>query len=71
MSSWFVSTLKYGGLVLAVVAAVALVHNQAVANVASNVATAGYSVLLIIGVLCVLAGATWERRYPPPDSEST
>ncbi len=70
MSSWFVSTLKYGGLVLAVVAAVALVHNQAIANVSSNVATAGYSVLLIIGVLCVLAGATWERRFPP-DSEST
>ena len=70
MSSWFVSTLKYGGLVLAVVAAVALVHNQAVANVSSNVATAGYSVLLIMGVLCLLAGVTWERRYPP-DTEST
>ena len=65
MSSWFVSTLKYGGLVLAVVAAAALVHNQAVANLASNVATAGYSVLLIIGVLCVLAGANWERRFSP------
>ena len=65
MSSWFVSTLKYGGLVLAVVAAVALVHNQAVAAVSSNVATAGYSALLIIGVLCLFAGATWERRFPP------
>ncbi len=54
---------------LAVVAAVALVQNQTVANVSSNVATAGYSVLLIIGVLCLLAGATWERRSPP-DSES-
>ncbi len=64
MSSWFVSTLKYGGLVLAVVAAVALVQNQAVANVSSNVATAGYLVLLIIGVLCLFAGATWERRFP-------
>ena len=69
MSSWFVSTLKYGGLVLAVVAAVALVYNQAVANVSSNIATASYSVLLIIGVLCLLAGATWERRFPS-DSES-
>ncbi len=65
MSRWFVSTLKYGGLVLAVVAAVALVHNQVVANVSSNVVTAGYSVFLIIGVLCVLAGANWERRFPP------
>lgn len=64
MSSWFVSTLKYGGLVLAVVAAVALVHNNVVATVASNVATAGYSVLLLVGVLCVLAGASWERRFP-------
>ena len=54
---------------LAVVAAVALVHNQAVATVSSNVATAGYSVFLIIGVLCVLAGATWERRFTR-DSES-
>ncbi len=69
MSSWFVKTLKYGGLVLAGVAAVALVHNQAVANVSSNVATAGYSALLIIGVLCLFAGATWERRKAP-DSES-
>ncbi|MCZ6847190.1 MAG: hypothetical protein O7F69_14945 [Alphaproteobacteria bacterium] len=69
MSSWFVSTLKYGGLVLAVVAAGALVYNPAVASVSSNVATAGYSVLLIVGVLCLLAGATWERRFPP-DSES-
>ncbi len=69
MSIWFVSTLKYGGLVLAVVAAVALVHNQAVASVSSNVATAGYSVLLIIGVLCVFFGATWERRFPP-DSDT-
>ncbi len=69
MSSWFVSTLKYGGLVLAVVAAVALVHNQVVADIASNVAAAGYSVLLIMGVLCLLAGATWERRKAP-DSET-
>ncbi len=69
MSSWFVSTLKCAGLVLAVVAAVALVHNQAVANVSSNVAAAGYLVLLIIGVLCLLAGATWERRFPP-DSDT-
>ena len=69
MSSWFVSTLKYGGLVLAVVAAGALVYNPAVANVPSDVATAGYAVLLIIGVLCVLAGANRERRSPP-DSES-
>ena len=29
MFRWFVSTLKYGGVGLAVVAAVALVHNQA------------------------------------------
>ncbi len=69
VSSWFVSTVKYGGLVLAVVAAAALVHHQAVGNFSSNAATAGYSVLLIIGVLCVLAGANRERRFAP-DSES-
>ncbi len=68
-SSWFVSTLTYGGLVLAVAAAVALVYNQAVAKVSSNLATAGYSVWWIIGVLCVPAGANWKRRFPP-DSES-
>jgi len=69
LSSWFHSTLKNGGLVLAVVAAAALAHYQAVANVSSNDVTAGYLLLLIIGLLCALAGANWERRFPP-DSES-
>lgn len=64
MSGWFVSTLKYGGLVLAVVAAVALVHTVAVASVGSDISTVYYSVFLIVGVACVFAGATWERKYP-------
>ena len=64
MSGWFISTLKYGGLVLAVVAAVALVHSVVVASSGSAVSNVYHSVFLIVGVACVFAGATWERKYP-------
>ena len=64
MSGWFVSTLKYGGLVLAVVATVAAVYTIAVASGGSDISNAINSVFLIIGVACAFAGATWERKYP-------
>ena len=68
MSGWFVSTLKYGGLVLAIVPTVALVYTVAVASGGSDISkdfsTAIYSVFLVVGVACVFAAATWERKYP-------
>ena len=68
MPSWLVPTLKWGGIVLVIIAAVAILYVRFIA--ATPVPEAGapmalYWVLFAIGVVAAIAGFVLERRKGP------
>jgi hypothetical protein len=73
MPTWLVPTLKWGGIVLAIIAAIAIIYVRYIA--AGPAAEAGaapseapmalYWILLAIGVVAAIAGFALERRKQP------
>ena len=70
MPTWLVATLKWGGIALAIVSAVAIIYVQYIA--AAPVPEAGaatdeapmtlYWVLLVVGIVAAIAGFSMDRR---------
>jgi hypothetical protein len=73
MPTWLVPTLKWGGIALAVIAAIAIIYIQLVATPAPPEATAAtdeapmtlYWILLLVGVVAAVAGFVIGRRPGP------
>jgi hypothetical protein len=73
MPSWLVPTLKWGGIVLAIISAIALIYVQMgapapapeTAEAVSEAPTTLYWILLVIGVVAAIAGFVLERRKSP------
>ena len=74
MPTWLVPTFKWGGIALAVIAAIAIIYVQFLAAPASPEATAAtdeapitlYWILLLVGVVAAVAGVVLERRNHGP-----
>jgi amino acid transporter len=73
MPTWLVPTLKWGGIVLAIVSAIALIYVQMAApapgpetgEAVSEAPVTLYWILLVIGVLGAIAGFVIDRRQRP------
>lgn len=73
MPTWLVPTLKWGGIALAIISAVALIYVQmATPTPAPETGAAGsdapvtlYWILLVIGVVGAIAGFVIGRRQGP------
>jgi hypothetical protein len=73
MPTWLVPTLKWGGIILAIVSAIALIYVQMAApapapetgEAVSTAPIALYWVLLVIGVVAAIAGLVIDRRQRP------
>jgi hypothetical protein len=76
--TWLVPTLKWGGIVVAVIATIAIMYVQFIAAPAEPEATAAtdeapitlHWILLLVGVVAAVAGFVLERRKTPtcPDA---
>ena len=68
MPTWLVPTLKWGGIVLAIIAAVAILYVRFIAATPAPEAGAPmalYWILFAIGVVAAIAGFVLERRKGP------
>jgi hypothetical protein len=73
MPTWLVPTLKWGGIALAVIAAIAIIYGQFIAAPAPPEATGAtdeaptilYWIMLLVGVVATIAGFVIERRPGP------
>jgi hypothetical protein len=73
MPTWLVPTLKWGGIVLAIIAAIAIIYVRYIAAgpapeagaVPGEAPMALYWILLVIGVVAAIAGFALERRKGP------
>jgi hypothetical protein len=73
MPTWLVPTLKWGGIVLAIVSAIALIYVQMAApapgpetgEAVSEAPVTLYWILLVIGVVAAIAGFVLGRRKSP------
>ena len=73
MPTWLVPTLKWGGIALAIIAAIASIYVQFIAAPAPPEATAAtdeapttlYWILLLVGVVAAIAGFLMARRPGP------
>ena len=73
MPTWLVPTLKWGGIALAVIAAIGIIYVQFIAAPAAPGATAAtdeapmtlYWILLLVGVVAAIAGFVIGRRPGP------
>jgi hypothetical protein len=73
MPTWLVPTLKWGGIVLAIIAAVAILYVRFIAATPAPEAGAPsggapmalYWILFAIGVVAAIAGFVLERRKTP------
>ena len=73
MPTWLVPTLKWGGIALAVIAALAIIYVQFIAAPAppeaaaatDEAATTLYWILLLVGVVAAIAGFVMARRPGP------
>jgi NADH:ubiquinone oxidoreductase subunit 5 (subunit L)/multisubunit Na+/H+ antiporter MnhA subunit len=73
MPTWLVPTLKWGGIGLALIAAIAIIYVQFLAAPAPPEATAAtdeapmtlYWIMLVLGVAAAIAGFVIERRPGP------
>jgi len=73
MPAWLVPTLKWGGIVLAIIAAIAIVYVRYMAAgpapeagaAPSEAPTTLYWILLAIGVVAAIAGFALARRKQP------
>jgi hypothetical protein len=73
MPTWLVPTLKWGGIVLAVIAAIAIIYVRFIAAPAPPEATAAtdeapmvlYWIMLLVGVVAAIAGFVMARRPGP------
>ena len=69
MPSWLAPTLKWGGIALAVIAAIAIIYVQFISAPAPPEATAAtdeapttlYWILLLVGVVAAVAGFVLQR----------
>ena len=73
MPTWLVPTLKWGGIGLAIIAAIAIIYVQFIAAPAPPEATAAtdeapmtlYWIMLLVGVVAAIAGFVIGRRPGP------
>jgi ABC-type dipeptide/oligopeptide/nickel transport system permease subunit len=73
MPTWLVPTLKWGGIVLAIISAMGLIYVQMGApapapetgEAVSEARTTLYWILLVIGVVGAIAGFVMDRRRRP------
>jgi Na+/proline symporter len=73
MPTWLVPTLKWGGIALAIIAAIAIIYVQFIAAPAPPEATAAtdeapmtlYWIMLLVGVVAAIAGFVIGRRPGP------
>jgi hypothetical protein len=74
MPTWLVPTLKWGGIALAIISAIAIVYTRFIAGgptpeagVAPGEAPVEvYWVLLVVGIVAAVAGFVMERRARRP-----
>jgi hypothetical protein len=72
MPTWLVPTLKWGGIVVAVLSGIALIYVQMAAPLPGPEAAEAtdeaplsmYWILLVIGIIAAIAGFVMERRRP-------
>jgi hypothetical protein len=70
MPTWLVPTLKWGGIVVAILSAIALIYVQMAAPAPGPEATEAtdeapltmYWILLVIGIIAAIAGFVMDRR---------
>jgi hypothetical protein len=70
MPTWLVPTLKWGGIALAIISAIAIIYVQYIAAAPTPEAGAAtdeapvtlYWVLLVVGIVATIAGFTMDRR---------
>jgi Na+/proline symporter len=73
MPTWLVPTLKWGGIALAVIAAIGIIYVQFIAAPAPPEGTAAtdeasmtlYWIMLLVGVVAAIAGFVIGRRPGP------
>ncbi len=76
MPNWLIATLKWGGLIVAVVFAAALVYVQQLAPEGGEAAAGAsapltlYWGLLAVGVVAAIIGFVMDRRKGQPTSSS-
>jgi hypothetical protein len=70
MPTWLVPTLKWGGIALAIISAIAIIYVQYIAAAPTPEAGAAtdeapvtlYWVLLLVGIVATIAGFAMDRR---------
>jgi hypothetical protein len=70
MPTWLVPTLKWGGIALAIISAIAIIYVQYIAAAPTPEAGAAtgeapmtlYWVLLLVGIVVTIAGFAMDRR---------
>ncbi len=63
MSNWFILTIKWGGALMTIVSSAALVYVTFVTETTNVPLKASYWGLIVIGMVMVVAGYRWERKY--------
>jgi hypothetical protein len=72
MPTWLVPTLKWGGIVVAILSAIALIYVEAAApapgpeaaETTDEAPLSMYWILLVIGIIAAIAGFVMDRRRP-------
>ncbi len=76
MPVWLIDILKWGGLILAIVSAIALIYVQKLmpeggeVTVITSAPLTLYWVLLVVGVVAAIIGFVMDRRKGQPTSSS-
>ena len=65
MPTWLVPALKWGGIVLAIIAAAAILYVRFIAAAPGGAPRALYWILFAIGVVAAIAGFVLEGRKRP------
>jgi Na+/proline symporter len=73
MPAWLVPTLKWGGIALAIIAAIAIIYVRFIAAPAPPEATPAtdeapmtlYWIMLLVGIVAAIAGFVFGRRPGP------
>ncbi len=77
MPKWLIQLLKWGGVAVAVISAIALIYVEMLVPTPEAGAAPGqitapvplYWVLLVVGVVAAIVGFVLERRKPAADGE--
>ena len=72
MPNWLIPLLKWGGIALAVIFAIAVIYMEILSPIPEGSETSApvalYWVLLVVGVVAAIAGFVLDRQKAPPAS---